>query len=151
MERASILLKDKAAEKGGSWLPGGIGKKVTMVNVLKGELLTEIPREKLMPRSDGKMPNNYRLVKDETIGVYAETDDIAPLSNHDFLLMTAIESPLARYEVFRTEKLEWGQELKPGDAVYVTIQGNVRVSAIIQYVGGVANLSGLLFGVEIMV
>ena len=150
-ERGCILLKDVPAEKAGTWA-GGIVKRVTAVNALKGELLITIPGDKLIPRNDGKRPNNYRLVKDETITVYADAEtDIAPLNDHEFLLMAAIESPLARYEAFISDKLEWGVGLKPGDAVYVTVQGNVRVSAIIRCVVDVTKQSGLLFGVEIMV
>ena len=150
MERGCILLKDQPAEKAGTWV-ASIGKKVTAAVALKGELLTAIPGEKLIPRNDGKRPHNYRLVKDETVTVYAEASDIAPLSENDFLLLLAIKSPLSRFEVFSSDKTEWGLGLKPGDGVYVTIQGSVRASAAIQFIGEITKHSGLLFGVEIMV
>ena len=142
-------MRDKPTEKFDPWLPGG---KVISANALKGELLIAIPGDKLVPRNDGKQPNNFRLVEDETLTVYAEADDIAPLSDHDFLLLVAIEcSSLTRYEVFISNKLEWGQDLKQGDGVFVTIQGNVRAAAIIRFIGMVTKRSGLWFGVEIMV
>ena len=148
-----ILLKDKPAEKAGtkkSWF-GGIVKRVTPVNALKGELVIAIPDDKLVPRSDGKRPHNYRLVKDETITVHAETDDITPLSsNCDFQLLLAIETPLARYRVFGFMK-GWWPGFQLGSAVYVTIQGNVHVHAVIRYIGEVTKLPGRRFGVEIMV
>ena len=64
-----ILLKDKHAEK-------------APASALKGELLTVIPGDKLVPRSDRKRHHNYRLEKDETITVCAEIDDVAQLSDH---------------------------------------------------------------------
>ena len=145
-----ILLKDKPAEKASTRF-GGRVKRVTPVNALKGDLLIAIPDDKLKPRSHRKRPSKYRLVKDETITVHAEIDDIAPLTDRDFQLLLAIETPLARYEVFSSNEMKWGLGLKPGDAAYVTIQGNVRVRAIIRYIGELAKLPGRLFGVEIMV
>ena len=142
-------MKDKPAEKAGTWL--GLGKRVTSVNVLKGNLLLAIPEDEPNLRSDEKRTGNYRLVNDETITVRAETDDIAPLSDCEFQLLVAIKSPLARYKVFSSNEMKWGLGLKPGSAVNVTIQGNVRVRAIIRCVKDVAKHSGKLFGVEIMV
>ena len=150
MERGCILLKNKLAERVGTWA-GGIVKRVTPVDALKGELLFAIPVDKIIPRSDGKRPHNYRLVKDKAITGHANPDDIAPLSDHDYLLLLPIESPLVRYEVFVANKMMWGRGLKPGDAVYVAIQGRVNVSAIIRCIVEVSNHSGLLFGVEIKV
>ena len=153
MDRGHILLHDRPAEKQGAWAVNII-KRVSSVNALKGELLIAIPHDKIVGRSDGTKPHNYRLVKDETISLYAE-DDVAPLNDHEFLILEAIKSPLDRYEAF-LNKMDWGQGLKLGDAVYVTIPGkhptsNVRVSAIVRYAGQTANHSGILFGVEIMV
>ena len=60
MERGCILLQDKPAEKGSTWL-GSIGKKVTAVVALKGELLTAIPGEKLIPRSYRPLSYNMHV------------------------------------------------------------------------------------------
>ena len=139
-------MKDKPAEKAGTWL--GLGKRVTSVNVLKGDLLIAIPENE---RIDKKRTGNYRLVTDETITVRAETDDIVPLSDREFQLLVAIDSPLVRYKVFSSNETKWGLGLKPGNDVNVTIQGNVPVHAIIRCVVDVPKHSGKHFGVEIMV
>ena len=144
-----ILLKDKSAEKAGTWF--GVAKRVMSKNVLKGELLIAIPEDKLKLKIDQKRSRNYQLVNDETITVRVETDDIAPLSDREFQLLVAIDSPLARYKVFSSNEMKWGLGLKPGSAVNVTIQGNVHVRAVVRCVVDVAKHSGLLYGVQIMV
>lgn len=149
MARGCILLKDKPAEKAGTWL--GLAKRFTSVNVLKGELLTAIPGDKPKLRIDKKRARNYRLVNDERITVCAETDDIASLSDREFQLLVTIDSPLARYKVFSSHEMRWGLGLKPGSAVNVTIRGNVHVHAVVRCVVDVSKHSGLLYGVEIMV
>ena len=148
MERGFLLLEDNPAEKT-AW--PSLLKRTTAVKALKGELLNIIPDDQLVPRSDGTKPHNYRLVTDETITLRAEEEHVAPLWDHEFLLLEAIESRIDRYQVFSSEKLECGTKLKPGDAVYVSISGRANASSIIRYVGETPNNLGLLFGVEIMV
>ena len=142
---------DKPAEKQDTWI-----KRVSSTFALRGELLIAIPSDKIVGRSDGTKPHNYRLVKDETISLHAETLDVALLDDDEFLLLEAITFQLARYEAFVSDKVGWGKRLKLGDGVHVTISGKtptsyVNVSAIVRYVGPTTNHSGLLFGVEIMV
>lgn len=148
MAKGCILLKNKRAEKAGTWF--GIAKRVTPVITLKGDLLIAIPEDERIPRSDEARPNNYRLAKEEAITVYAGFLDIAPLSDHDFNLLLAIDCLLARYKVFISNEMKWGLGLKTGDAVNVTIQGN-DVHAVVRYIGEVVKNTGLFFGVEIMV
>lgn len=163
MEKGFILLKDKVGVKSESMLGGlvrrVVGKQPT-TNVLKGELLEQIPGDALVPRSEGQniqKPCNYCLVKDPSVAVYCSDYDIAPLSDKEFLILEAIPSQLTRYEVFLSgHKLEWGCGLKRGDTVYVSIPGptviaNPRAAAVIRYVGGLPPDPGLMFGIEITV
>ena len=158
-----ILLKDRVGEKSESVL-GGIVRRVvgrpSTTNVLKGELLEQIPGDALVPRSEGQnvlKPYNYRLLKDPAVAIYCSEYDVAPLSDKEFLLLEAIQSLSARYEVFIVgNKLEWGCGLKPGDTVYVSIPGptvtpNQRAAATIRYVGGLPPEPGSMFGIEITV
>jgi len=163
MEKGFILLKDKVGEKSESMLGGlvrrVVGKQPT-TNVLKGELLEQIPGDAIVPRPEGQSyqkPYNYHLVKDPAVAVHCNENDIAPLSDKEFLLLQAVQSQGARYEVFIAgNKLEWGCGLKRGDPVYVSVPGltvipNKRAAAAIRYVGGLPPDSGLMFGIEITV
>ena len=131
--------------------------KPSSVNVLRGELVEPIPGEELTPRSEGQRPYNYRVKKDPAVLLYCNAQDIAPLGDKEFLLLEAIQTPAARYELFVSgEKLDWGYNLKPGDTVYASIPSlkvfpSWRAAAVIRYVGGLSPVSGLMFGIEIMV
>ena len=166
MDKGAILLKDHVGEKSESTL--GMIKRVVsgkspVVNVLRGELVEPIPGDELAPRSEGQKPYNYRWKKDPAFLLYCHGYDIAPLSDKEFLLLEAIQTPAARYEVFISgEKLDWGCNLKPGDTVYVnipslTVLPTCRAAAVIRYVGGLPPKPGLppqpglMFGIEIMV
>ena len=163
MEKGFILLKDRVGEKSESVL-GGIVRRVvgrpSTANILKGELLEQIPGDALVPRSEGQnvlKPFNYRLVKDPSVAVYCSETDVAPLSDKEFLLLEAIQSQITRYDVFIVgNKVEWGCGLKRGDRVYVSIPGpivisNQRAASVIRYVGGLPPEPGLIFGIEITV
>jgi len=162
MDKGAILLNDMVGEKAESTFGGFVrrvvGGKLSTMNVLKGELLEQIPGDAIVPRSEGQnfqKPYNYRLVKDPAVALYCSETDIAPLSDKEFLLLEAIQSQLTRYEVFILgNKLEWGCHLKPGDPVYVSIPGltvipHHRAAAVIRYVGGLPPDPGLMFGIEI--
>ena len=148
MEKGWILLKDRVEKRSESMLGGMIRRAVgrqSTANVLKGELLEQIPGDAIVPRSEGQnvlKPYNYRLVKDPSVAVYCSENDVAPLGDQEFLLLEAIQSQSTRYEVFiDAYKLEWGCGLKRGDPVYVSIPGltvipNQRAAAVIRYVGG---------------
>ena len=155
---AVLLLKDKQGDKISSYI--GI-HRTSITNVLRGSLLTPLPRDKQVPRLDGGFPHNYQtMYKEKTVTVFSEEDDIAPLSEYEHLLMAGIQSPDARYQTFvATNKLDWGVQLKCGDRVSVSIPGQHatetmatrKAAAVIRYVGGVKTLIGLTFGVEIVV
>ena len=155
---AVLLLKDKQGDKISSYI--GIHRTL-ITNVLRGSLLTPLPRDKQVPRQDGGQPHNYQtMYKEKTVTVFSEEDDMAPLSEYEHLLMAGIESPDARYYTFSTtNKLDWGVQLKCGDRVSVSIPGQHaaetkpthKTAGVIRYIGGVNTLNGLIFGVEIVV
>ena len=130
------------------------------IKVLRGSLLTPIPGEKQIPRTDGKATHNYQtLYQDYTITLYCDEEDVAPLSDYDHLLLAGIQSLNYRYQTFITpNKLEWGGQLKVGDRVLVSIPDFIaslsgatrKTSAVIQYIGPLDGVPGLTFGVEIM-
>ena len=155
-----ILLLDRVGERSESGFGGmfrrAVGRQST-ANVLKGELLEKNHGDTRSEGHNFQKPLSYRLVKDPSVTVYCSAGDIAPLSDKEFLLLEAIQSLSARYEVFIVgNKLEWGCGLKPGDPVYVIVPGrtvipNRRTTAVIRYFGGLPPEEGLMFGVEITV
>ena len=160
----SILLQDSPGEKANTSFAGTVktylGKKYSSVVVMRGELLVPIPGDEITPRSDGLKPHNYRLKRDQTVSLYCKDDgdDIAPLDAYEELLLEGIKSITARYEVFISANniLDWGSNLKMGDAVYVGLltQHTAPVqyaAAVIRYVGGLNGETGIHFGVEITV
>ena len=155
----AILVKDNVGEKSESFL--GVIKravwKPSTLRILRGELVEPIPGDELTPRSEGQKPYNYHWKKDPAVLLYCNEYDVAPLSDKEFILLEAIQTPAARYEMFISgEKLDWGCNLKPGDTVYVSIPSlavfsSQRAAAVIRYVGGLPPEPGLMFGIEIMV
>ena len=155
----AILLKDSPAEKANTSFTGTVknflSRKYSSVAVVRGELLVPIPENEITPRSDGQTPHNYRLKQDPTVTLFCKEDDIAPLTNYEFLLLEGIKSHMARFDVF-SNQLDWGSKLKPGDAVYVGLPTQHAVpvhyaEAVIRYVGALKTEPGIQFGVEIMV
>ena len=154
-------MEDKDGEEATSYV--GVVHRTLYHKVLKGSLLTPIPAEKQIPRSDGRDVHNYQtMYKEHTITLFCggEGEDVSPLSDYDHLLLAGIRSPAARYQTFiAPNKLEWGARLKVGECVFVSITGpyaaesgaTQRASAVIRYVGPVEGLPGLTFGVEILV
>ena len=159
MDKGALLLKDLVGEKSGStlrMLKRVLTGKSAAVRVLRGELVEPIPGDELAPRSEGQKPYNYRVKKDPAVLLYCDDYDIVPLSNKEFLLLEAIQTPAVRYDVFISEdKLDWGCNLKPGDTVYVSIPSLTVLptcaAAVVRYIGGLPPVSGLMFGIEIMV
>ena len=121
-----ILMKDVYGEKA----PGKImsvlaGSKP--VQVLRGELLTQIHHRELVQRNDGRPPHNFCSTKDPSVTLYGGQDDyyVFPLNSRDLQLLGAIEKPCDRFAVFSEDsKLEWGSRLKRGDQVYVRLPGD---------------------------
>lgn len=150
-------MKDKEGEEATSY----VGFPRTVIhNVLRGSLLTPIPVEKQVQRSDGKAVHNYQTMYNErTITLFSDGEDVSPLSDYDHLLLAGIQSSEDRYQTFiAPNKLDWGSQLKVGDHVLVSIPDPLaaesgatqKSSAIITFVGRVG-LPGLIFGVEILV
>ena len=152
-------MEDKEGEEATSYV--GMVHRTVIHKVLKGSLLTPIPAEKQIPRSDGRDVHNYQtMYKEHTITLFCGGEDVSPLSDYDHLLLAGIQSPAARYQTFiAPNKLDWGARFKVGDYVLVSITGpyaaesgaTQKASAVIRYVGPVEGLPGLTFGVEILV
>ena len=162
---SAILLQDSPGEKIDTSIVGavknfvGAGRKSFSVVVMRGELLVLIPGDEITPRNDGEKPHNYRLKREPTVLLYCKDDgdDIAPLGAYEELLLEGIKPATARYEVFiSANMLDWGSNLKMGDAVYVGLPsqhpGPVQyAAAVIRYLGGLKLEPGIQFGVEITV
>lgn len=160
MDKGAILLKDLVGEKSESVLVSVfriVAGRSSAVNVPRGELVEQIPVDGLTPRNEGQKPYNYRVKKDPAVLLYCHEQDIAPLGDKEFLLLEAIQTPAARYEMFISgEKMDWGCRLKPGDTVYVnipslTVLPSCRAAAVVCYVGGLIPEPGLKFGIKITV
>ena len=160
----AILLQDSPGEKTDTSIVGTVktylGRKSSSVVVVRGELLVPIPGDEITPRNDGQKPHNYRLKRDQTVSLYCKDngDDIAPLGEYEYLLLEGIKFTTTRYKVFISANniLDWGSNLKMGDAVYVGLltQHTAPVqyaAAVIRYVGGLNGETGIHFGVEITV
>ena len=119
----ALLMGDKAGEKY-SVQYGGLYKRTTTVNVHRGELLITIPGSEIITRNDGQRPHNYRVKKDQTISLYCSEQEVSPLGNYEFLLLETVSSNNIRFSMFLTGNvLDWGQTLKPGSDVFVTVPG----------------------------
>ncbi len=158
-----LLLRDEPGEKPFFQI-GGLVKRTSAVNVLRGELLVPIPRDDISPRNNGEKPHNYRVKSDATITLYCGEQDVAPLDNYESLLLEALSRPLARFSMFLSGRtLTWGQKLKCNDDVYVVVPGltlvstqaTPRAAAKVSFVGGLGvppdMRGGVFFGVEIVV
>ena len=148
---AAILLKDVQGEKSGKILQSKSAKQVC-----RGGLLLLLPRDRVIPRKDGRPAHNYQLASDPAVTLYCTEDDVAPLSDYEYHLMKGIKSRESRYEVFQKDLLDWGSKLKVEDFVYVTLPSksplpNQTAVSRIEYVGPLPNENGVQFGVEIMV
>lgn len=158
-----ILMKDTPGEKIGNtmkkfwWKITGVGN---VVNVLKGELLAPIPPEYALPRYERQSPHSHYVKKDTlpNIALSVEEEDIAPLNTIEYGLLQAIEIPHLRFRVFSDANLlEWGENCKIGDQVFVHLPDPSPASkhesalAVLRYKGKIGNLPGINFGVEIKV
>ncbi len=158
-----ILMKDIQGEK-------ALGKLMAVlsapfiggpkpIQVLRGELLTQIPPQEWLVRNDGRPPHNYRTKRDPSVTLYGgeDNDHVIPLNGRDLQLLEAIEKPYDRFAVFSEDsKLEWGGRLKRGDQVYVKLPGDNASAhtwsvSVVRHVGPVESLPGRNFGVEIKV
>lgn len=134
----------------------------TLCPVLRGELAVNIPETF---RKDGQLPHNYQTIftKQEATfydsDQYHEDSDVAPLLGGQHLLLAGVKSNEERYQTFISGKLEWGSNLKMNDAVEVSLNctqaadtgSTLKATAVIRYVGPVKGLTGITFGLEIVV
>ena len=113
--------------------------------ILRGELVT------IKQSSSSESKQYYPLHRDPNVYVDCVAEDVAPLNHQEFLLMEGIEKPADRMEVFNKEKLEWGITLKQGSQVYVIFNNTQYARAVVHCKGLIGSVSGIQFGVEILV
>ncbi len=147
-----ILLKDVHGIKKNN----GVFKKLIHggtphqdVNILRGELM-------IAKQDDPSF--NYRLWSDPNVLFYSVEDNVAPLTQNEFLLLEGIRKPSDRSEAFNSNKLELGEALHVDSQVYINLPGpNLSVAVVgsargvVHYKGRVGDLPGILFGVEFLV
>ena len=151
---AAFLLKDIQGEKSLGKIAGLWRSNSKLV--CRGELLLTIPRVKITPRKDGKSAHNYQLASDPAVTLFCTEDDVAPISDYEYHLLTGVKSREARYAVFQKDILDWGSKLKVEDFVYVALPSKSLVPnqcavSVIKYIGPLQNEQGMQFGVEIQV
>ena len=149
--KGALLLKDAQGEKSGSLLT--FRKK--NVAVLRGSLLIALPPKDSTSGADGKPAHNYG-VHHEDITLYCEYDDIAPLTNYEFQLLSGISTLGARYDAFISDNHEWGSNLREDEIVYVALPNkeafaNTGCQAVVRWIGTLPGETGIKFGIEIMV
>ena len=116
-------------------------------SIIRGELLDVIRSE------DGY---NFVLHRDPTVHLYCGEEEVAPLCMEEFSLMKGIQTRGERLKAFTEGRLQFGLNLMKGNMVYVDVSGpNLAqkdyVLSAIHFRGKVGNLSGITFGVEILV
>ena len=116
-------------------------------NIIRGELLDAIQC------GDG---SNFVLHRDPTVHLYCGEEEVAPLCMEEFSLMEGIQTRGDRLKAFTEGRLQFGLNLMKGNMVYVDVSGpNLAqkdyVLSAIHFRGKVGNLSGITFGVEILV
>ena len=150
---AVILIKDLQGEKSGKI--GGL-LKPSPKPVCRGELLLSHPRDKIVPRKDGKPAHNYHVARDPGVTVYGSEEHVAPLSPYEYHLLAAVKTTGGRYGVFQNDRLDWGSKLTLGTFVHAALPSkspvpNQPVVSKIHYIGALPHENGCFFGVEIMV
>ena len=158
MEGGYILTKDLPAESVTSRL-AGLRTIRKHVNALRGELLVAIRGQDWVPKNDRGKPHNYRLVRDTTVTLRAEEDEVAPLDWRDFSLLESIKSAHSRFDTFTSaDKMEWALSLKEGSEVFVAVipeeflHSRLHSRAVVRWVGELGGKErGTVFGVEITV
>ena len=148
-----ILLKDKQGAKISNIVMGALFG--SDCNVLRGELVIKIPEK---PRKEGQPPHNYQTVYTDQPATFYDETDVAPLLGNQHLL-AAVKSNAERYQLFVSAKMEWGSTLKINDPVQVSLKhpqptdtaATLKATAVIHYVGPVTGVTGIMFGIEIVV
>ncbi len=119
------------------------------INILCGELM-------IAKQDDPSY--NYQLWSDPNVLFHSMEDNVAPLTQNEFLLLEGIRKPSDRLEAFNGNKLELGEALDVGSKVYINIPGpNLSVAAVegargvVHYKGRVGDIPGIIFGVENLV
>ncbi len=150
--KAALLLKDTIGEKSGSLMTVYKKKEVP---VLRGALLILTSSKSPHSTAEGKPAHNYCVFKDDTT-LYCSAEDVAPLANYEFQILSGISTLGARYDAFIGDTLDWGSKLKVDDAVYVGLPtkeaiANTGAKAEVRWIGVLPGELGVKFGIEITV
>lgn len=121
-----------------------MSKGETSHNVSSGELLIRLPKK--IDRF------HYQLLRDPTIHVMCNTDDVYPLNEEEVLLLQPSRDLDDIISIYMN-KLKWGLQLKMGSIVLVHLPGDnfTSMKAAIRFKGKIGDLPGTNFGLEIMV
>ncbi len=156
--KAVLLLKDTIGEKSGGLMTGYKKKEVP---VLRGALLILTSSNYPHSAAEGKPAHNYSVFKDD-ITLYCSAEDVVPLANYEFQILSGISTLGARYDAFIDDTLDWGSKLKVDDAVYVGLpirllvlgvptSANAGAKARVRWIGVLPGELGVKFGIEITV
>lgn len=165
MNKGGILVQDLQGQKAPTGLVGNVKGLLKgggePVNVFRGQLVVPIAEQQedgAPLRGGDKKLYPFCLLEDPAVTVLCSEQHIAPMDPTEFQLMAGIRSREDRYEVFLSgdDLLEWGTQLKRGDHVLAALpssnpRSQIKVVAVIRYVGELPQEAGIQFGVEILV
>ena len=146
----AILLRDVTGQGQKASVLEKIGLKVpTPRTVHRGELL--------LGGEEAGSDLRYQLNSNPAVTVDCSLNDVAPLRQYEFDLLSAIKSPSGCFNIFQNQDLlDWATGLKIDSNVLVKLPShcampNQRALATVKYIGPLPTESGVLFGVEIVV
>ena len=145
-----ILLQDCIGETLKGSVPTlGIPTKSTPRQVLKGELLEALP--------ESEQPGDSTRIAvggiDRKLRLECRMEDVKKLTPEEADLLLGISSTKSRCEIyFDGKRLDFGKRLEHGSHVLVSIQGvSEKLAGVVRFKGGLPNLPGTMFGVELHV
>jgi len=119
--------------------------------VFKGSLLqTSVNHDELIT-SLTDPPHNYRTLAEpaESAILFCHSDQICNLTTVQKDLLLGIQDLSDRLGVI--DKLSWGESLKIGCSVHVTIPSHSLIKATVQFIGEVKGVNGRIFGLKLKV
>ena len=145
-----MLLQDCIGETLKGSVPTlGIPTKSTPRQVLKGELLEALP--------ESEQPGDSTRIAfggiDRKLRLECRMEDVKKLTPEEADLLLGISSTKSRCEIyFDGKRLDFGKRLEHGSHVLVSIQGvSEKLAGVVRFKGGLPNLPGTMFGVELHV
>ena len=144
-----ILLRDcvrRVREK--TMLSLGVTTKFTSIQILRGEILEDVPEAEQPTDS-----TEVAVVNCKSLRLECPTEDVTRLSEEETNLLLAITSSEGRYLSYIDRKrMAFGRQLSQGSAVFVDVKGNSKfLPGIVRYKGVLPPIPGTWFGVELLV